>query len=93
MDEKVYAVKIIPLRVMPFEAAVGHDILVRMVVLETGVVDDQRERSRHHPALVLDADLPLGEKREDRLIFVRLPCPAHAGISRFHDVADIVVIR
>ena len=93
VDEQVDAVEIVSLGVMPFEAAVGDDILVGVIRLEIRIIDDQGQGGCHNLSLVIYADLPLGKQGKDRVEFILFPGAAHPGIGILHDVTDVFIIR
>ena len=92
VDKEVDAVEIVPFGIVLPKFAVCNDVLIGMISLQAGIVDNQGQGRSDHPAFVFDTDLPLGKQGQQFGEFRRRPGPAHVRVGLFHDFADIVII-
>src|SRR5690554_371038 len=57
MNEHLYAIEGVPMRVMSIESVITGDLLIGMVIAEATVADDDRQGTAHHLPIDLDDQL------------------------------------
>jgi len=61
VDEHIHAIERVAVGIVTNAIASRHQILVGVLTTEALIVAANAQRHAHHPAVVLDHDLPLGE--------------------------------
>jgi hypothetical protein len=92
VHEDVHPVQRVAIGIVRGQEAVAGDLPVAVVIAEAPVFDDQADRRGHHLAVILDADLTLGETRDLGSELILTPGTVQVRVDPFHDLADVRVV-